>query len=95
MTSTYLVQSTDHDHLVKWLRMNDVDPGKIPYGSDLEVTEHEGDWVIRFSVYATTPGGQYLFEDGEWRTASHTMPLLFDPPMGWLTPWDDAVLPVP
>jgi hypothetical protein len=72
-----------------WLKMNGIDPTKVPLESEILVHENsEGFWVIDFEEYRTDERGRILIDPSEpdkGYVQARTVPMDVDPPLYLLT----------
>lgn len=86
--TTYLVSAPRTSELVMWLKFNDVDPHVIPMPSDMFVeADEDGAWWVRYTAYVRAKNGSTAYNPATRRYAyaERRSPLVYDPPMHWLT----------
>lgn len=85
--AAYAVNSPSHNELLKWLRINDLNPHDMPHDTVLMVAENDGDWVIRYEKFARNRAGDlFMAANDEPERVDAVAPLMFDPPAHWLVP---------
>lgn len=77
------------DEIRTWLRMNGVDPRRVPQDSSVLIVERPDGWRIEFEQYLLRSDGSVMVASGrsdEAYVEECSVSMEIDPPMEWLLP---------